>query len=118
MLEWHIHDVLFLLGISYALKHDAHVRVDLFYEKYSDKIKAWVNIAGVLFLIIPFSVFIFYTAMEFAQDAYSYGEMSPNPGGLGYRFVIKSVISVAFVLVLLQALSQLLKSIHLLREKQ
>jgi TRAP-type mannitol/chloroaromatic compound transport system permease small subunit len=117
-LEWHIHDVLFLLGISYALKHNAHVRVDLFYEKYSDRVKAWINIIGVLFLIIPFSVFIFYTGMEFAQDAYSYGEMSPNPGGLGYRFVIKSVISIAFALVILQAVSELLKSIQHVREKK
>lgn len=117
-LEWHIHDVLFLLGISYALKHNAHVRVDLFYEKYSEKLKAWINIIGVVFLIIPFSVFIFYTGMEFAQDAYSYSEMSPNPGGLGYRFVIKSVISIAFALVILQAVSELLKSIQLLREKK
>lgn len=115
-LEWHIHDVLFLLGVSYALKYNAHVRVDLFYEKYSEKAKAWINIAGVIFLIIPFSVFIFYTGMEFAQDAYGYGEMSPNPGGLGYRFVIKSVISIAFALVILQAVSELLKSIQLLRE--
>jgi TRAP-type mannitol/chloroaromatic compound transport system permease small subunit len=117
-LEWHIHDVLFLLGISYALKYNAHVRVDLFYEKYSDKLKAWINIIGVVLLIIPFSVFIFYTGMEFARDAYSYGEMSPNPGGLGYRFVIKSVISIAFALVILQAVSELLKSIQLLSEKR
>ena len=115
-LEWHLHDLLFLLGISYALKHNAHVRVDLFYEKYSEKAKAWVNIAGILLLIIPFSVFIFYTGMEFAQDAYGCGEMSPNPGGLEYRFIIKSVISVAFVLVILQAVSELLKSIQFLSE--
>lgn len=116
-LEWHIHDVLFLLGISFALKHNAHVRVDLFYEKYSPKLKAWINIAGIVFLIIPFSVFILYTGMEFAKEAYAYGEVSPNPGGLEYRFIIKSVISIAFLLVILQAVSELLKSIQLLREK-
>lgn len=116
-LEWHIHDVLFLFGIAYALKYNAHVRVDLFYEKYSPRLKAWINIAGIVFLIIPFSVFILYTGMEFAKEAYAYGEVSPNPGGLAYRYVIKSVMSVAFTLVILQAVSELLKSIQLLREK-
>jgi TRAP-type mannitol/chloroaromatic compound transport system permease small subunit len=114
-LEWHLHDFIFLLGISYALKHNAHVRVDLFYEKFSPALKAWVNIAGILFLIIPFSVFIVYTGLEFAQDAYAMGEVSPNPGGLGYRFAIKSAIALAFLLVIFQAASELLKSIQQLR---
>jgi len=116
-LEWHLHDLIFLLGISYALKHNAHVRVDLFYEKFSPSLKAWVNIAGIVFLIIPFSAFIFYTGLEFAKDAYAMGEVSPNPGGLAYRFAIKSAIAAAFALVILQAGSELLKSIQQLRRK-
>ena len=116
-MEWHLHDLIFLLGISYALKHNTHVRVDLFYEKFSPSLKAWVNIAGIVFLIIPFSAFIFYTGLEFAKDAYAMGEVSPNPGGLAYRFAIKSAIAAAFGLVILQAGSELLKSIQQLRRK-
>lgn len=117
-LEWHLHDLIFLFGIAFALKYNAHVRVDMFYERYPKKIKAWVNVAGVLFLIIPFSVFIFYTGMGFAYEAYGYSEMSPNPGGLGYRFIIKSFMSVAFAFVVIQAVSELLKSIQILKENQ
>jgi len=116
-LEWHLHDLLFLFGIAYALKYRAHVRVDMFYERYPQNIKAWINILGVLFLIIPFSVFIIYTGMEFARDAYEFNEVSPNPGGLGYRFIIKSTMAVAFAFVVLQALGELLKSIQQLKEK-
>jgi TRAP-type mannitol/chloroaromatic compound transport system permease small subunit len=116
-LEWHLFDALFLLGIAYALKHNAHVRVDLFYEHYSLKLKESINIIGLLLLVIPFSYFIFSSGYTFAIDSFEELEGSPNPGGLEYRFIIKSVISVAFAMVLLQSISELLKSItHFRRE--
>ncbi len=114
-LEWHLHDILFMLGISFALRHKAHVRVDLFYEKYSPRLKAWINLIGVVFLVIPFSAFILYNGATFAADAYTYMEGSPNPGGLPYRYLIKSLIAVAFGLVLIQSLGEILASVRCLK---
>jgi TRAP-type mannitol/chloroaromatic compound transport system permease small subunit len=116
-LEWHLFDALFLLGIAYALKHNTHVRVDLFYEHYSIRKKALINILGLLFLVIPFSAFIFESGYTFALDSFEEGEISPNPGGLEYRFIIKSVISISFAMVLLQSFAELLKSINIFRKK-
>ena len=59
-IEWHLFDLIFLFGISYALKHDKHVRVDILYAKYSNKTKNILNIFSNLFIIIPFSIVIVY----------------------------------------------------------
>jgi TRAP-type mannitol/chloroaromatic compound transport system permease small subunit len=60
--EWHLYDVIFLLGISYALKHDKHVRVDIFYERYSGESRALIQIFSMLFLVIPFSLLMIYNS--------------------------------------------------------
>lgn len=114
-LEWHLHDVLFMLGISFALRHKAHVRVDLFYEKYSPRLKAWINLIGIIMLVIPFSAFILYTGATFAADAYGYMEGSPNPGGLPYRYLVKSLMALAFGLVIIQSVAEIITSIQCLK---
>ena len=52
--EWHLYDIVFLLGISYTLKHDKHVRVDIFYERYSEETKNIIQIFSMLFLVYLF----------------------------------------------------------------
>ena len=116
-LEWHLFDLIFLLGIAYTLKHDKHVRVDLFYHRYPPRVKAWVNLTGTLLLVVPLSAFIAYWGIDFTQMAYDMDESSPNPGGLPYRFLIKGAISFAFFLVLLQSLSEVVKQLHNLKKK-
>jgi len=116
-LEWHIFDIVFLLGISYALKEDSHVRVDIFFEKYSDNTKASLEIISMLFLVIPFSVMIAIGGFEMAMQSYIQQEISSDPGGLEYRFIIKSMIVVAFILVIIQAINQIRKSLDNLSSK-
>ena len=114
-LEWHLFDVVILLGISYALKEGAHVRVDIFYANFQPRTKAIVDLFSHLFLILPFSILIIYVGFDFVLQSYMQSEGSSNPGGLEYRFIIKSVMLVSFVLVILQSLSQILKRIKALR---
>ncbi len=116
-LEWHIFDIVFLLGISYALKEDSHVRVDIFFERYSDNTKASLEIISMLFLVIPFSVMIAISGFEMAMQSYIQQEISSDPGGLAYRFIIKSMIVVAFILVIIQAINQIRKSLDNLSSK-
>jgi len=109
-LEWHLFSLIFLFGAAYTLDHDRHVRVDLFYDKFSKKKKAWVDFAGTLLLLLPWCVVILVNSIIYAGHAFQQMEGSPNPGGLPYRFIIKSAISAGFLLLLLQALSILIKT--------
>ena len=103
-LEWHLFDVIILFGIAYTLRENSHVRVDIFYASYSDKTKALVNIIGSLFFILPFSILIIYIGLDFVEQSFIQNEASSNPGGLEYRFIVKSFMPLAFVFLALQAL--------------
>ena len=116
-LQWHIFDIAFLLGISYTLKQNAHVRVDIFYEKYSVNTKLSMQILSMLILVIPSSILIGIGGFEMALQSFNQGEISSDPGGLEYRFIIKSFISIAFILVISQSISILIKSFSQLQSK-
>ncbi|HHH37699.1 MAG TPA: TRAP transporter small permease subunit, partial [Epsilonproteobacteria bacterium] len=109
-IEWHLYDVIFLLGISYALKHDKHVRVDIFYERYSEQSKLLIQIFSMLLLVIPFSLLMMYNAWDMTLQSYLQHEISSDPGGLTHRYLIKGMIVVAFGLLILQAISEVLKA--------
>ncbi len=105
-LEWHIFDIIFLLGISYALGHDKHVRVDILYDKYTPDTRYLINIFSLIILVIPFSLLILFNAWDMMLQSYLQEEVSSDPGGLKYRYIIKGVIIIGFGLLILQALSQ------------
>jgi len=63
-IEWHLFDVIFLLGLTYALKHDKHVRVDIFFERYSKETRAIVEIFSMLLLVVPFSVVVLADSID------------------------------------------------------
>jgi len=110
-LEWHIFSLIFLLGAGYTLKHDKHVRVDLFYAKFSKKDKAFVNMVGAIVFLIPWCLIIIWASYHFALASYQTLEGSPDPNGLPYRFIIKFSITLGFVLLMLQSLALLAESI-------
>lgn len=103
-MEWHLFSVMFLLGIPYTLQQDAHVRIDIFYAKFSVKKQAWVNIIGFVIFILPISTLIAYNGFDFAYQSYVLNETSGDPGGLAYRFIIKSIIPLSFILVIISGL--------------
>ena len=117
-IQWHIFDIIFLLGLSYTMQQDKHVRVDLFYDSYSPKTKAIVDIVGTIFLIIPFILIVIYTSYTLVEMSYLQDEISSDPGGLSYRYLIKGMIIVGFVLLLLQSISNLAKNIATFREQR
>ena len=114
-LEWHIFDVIFLVGLSWTLQSDEHVRVDIFYSKFSAKTKAVVNLVSMLFLVIPFSALVVYMSSNFIYLSFLQDEISSDPGGLKYRYIIKAFISFGFVLLTLQALSEVYKNLKIIR---
>ena len=117
-IEWHLFDVIFLLGLSYALKHDKHVRVDIFFERYSPDTKATVQILSMFLLVIPYSFIFLNDALDMTWQSYLQHEISSDPGGLTHRWVIKAMLVFAFVLLMLQSLSEILKAYHHLDNKK
>lgn len=115
-LEWHLFALIFLFGAGYAFKHDKHVRVDLFYAKFSPKDRALVNINGTLLFLIPWCLIIIYWSYEYALISYNVGEISPDPGGLPARYIIKFCVSIGVVFLLLQGVSVLFKNLLIYRQ--
>ena len=111
-LEWHFFDVVILFSISYALKHNAHVRVDIFYEKFSPKTQALVNILSIVFFILPFAFLIIYIGFDFVEMSYMQSEASCDPGGLSHRWIVKSLMPLSFLFVALTALERLLVTLR------
>jgi len=116
-IEWHLFDVIFLLGLTYALKHDKHVRVDIFFERYGQDMRAIVQILSMLLLVMPFSLLFLNDALDMTYQSYIQQEVSSDPGGLTHRWLIKAMLAFAFVLLILQALSEVLKAYHRLDNK-
>ncbi len=117
-LEWHLFALIFLLGAAYTYKHDDHVRVDLLYGSrfISDYQRAWINIIGIVLFLLPFCSLIIITSWPFVENAFYYMEGSPDPGGLPYRFVLKGSLLVAFGLLVLQGIAELLRQIQVIKE--
>ncbi len=111
-LEWHLFAAVFLLGAAYTLKSDQHVRVDVFYTHFSEKKKSIINLIGTVCLLIPWSILIISKSWNYAVNSWMIGEGSPDPGGLPARYIIKMVIVVAFVLLLIQGLVMIFRSVQ------
>ncbi len=110
-LEWHLFAAMFMFGIGYTLKEDGHVRVDVFYDRLSARAQAIINILGAIFFALPITVLVLYYGSDYALEAFHMGEGSPDPGGLPYRWIVRSIIPFSSVFLLLCILYVTLKNI-------
>ncbi len=101
----YMHTLVFMLGAAYTLKHNEHVRVDIFYQRFSVRGKAWVDCLGSLFLLLPVSVFIGWGSWEYVADSWEVFEGSRHSGGLPGLFLLKSCILLMSALLILQGVS-------------
>ena len=111
-LEWHLFAGMFMFGIAYTLKEDAHVRVDIFYDVMSQRKKAMVNIFGSLVFALPITLLIFYYSWDYTLDAYQMGEGSGDPGGLPHRWIVRSIIPTSSFFLVLAIAHMLLTNIQ------
>jgi TRAP-type mannitol/chloroaromatic compound transport system permease small subunit len=114
-MEWHLFAMVFLFGIAYGLKEDSHVRVDVLYDRFSPRRKAIINIAGTVLFLLPLSILIVEGSVWYVHEAYTSGEVSGDPGGLPYRWLIKLVIPASFVFLVVSALGFMIRNINILR---
>jgi TRAP-type mannitol/chloroaromatic compound transport system permease small subunit len=114
-LEWHLLVPLILFGVSYALRHGDHVRVDIVYGKFSDRNKLIVDLVSAVLCIAISALFIWFS-LHYVQQSYVIDESSPDPGGLPHRYLLKGLIPVGFALLLLQSIASALGSLEKLRK--
>jgi TRAP-type mannitol/chloroaromatic compound transport system permease small subunit len=113
-LEWHLFATVFMLGTPYAMQRDGHVRVDIFYDRWSQNKKAWLNLFGACVFVIPFVVLVSYYGYDFVLSSYDMGEGSGDPGGLPYRWIVKSLIPISFALMAVAALGMVTFALRVL----
>jgi len=111
-LEWHWFSVLFLLGLGYTLRENGHVRVDIFYDNFSRRTQAIINIAGTFIFNLPFCMVMIYFCWEFFIDSYNSGENRGDPGSLPRLWPIKFVLPFSFAFLILSAMTVVLTEIQ------
>jgi len=107
----YMHAALFLVGAAYTLKHEAHVRVDIFYSRFSERSRAWVDLFGSLLLLMPVCLFIFYISWDYVTQSWHLYEGSQEAGGLEGVFLLKSLILVMAGLLVLQGLTSIIRKL-------
>lgn len=123
--QWYLFSIIFFLGFAFILKRNTHVRVDFLYQNFGPKARAWVNLFGTLVFLLPFCLLGIYVTYEPVLSSWglrpngTWGpwEMSPDAGGLP-RAPLKSMILVAFSLLILQGISEIIKHIAVLRGQE
>ena len=111
-LEWHLFGVVYLLAAGYTMLHDEHVRVDILYSRLSPRRKALIDFVLLWVFFFPSCLLVVYTTWPFVRNAFLVNEGSPDPGGIPARWAIKAVIIVGFGLLLLQGVSQAIKTFY------
>jgi TRAP-type mannitol/chloroaromatic compound transport system permease small subunit len=114
-MEWHIFSVMFLFGISVALLDEGHVRVDFLYDRFSIRSKATINIIGTILFLVPLALLVLFGSLDYVVDSYEIHEISEDPGGLPYRWLIKAMIPLSFGYLIFCSLGYTVKQINVLR---
>ncbi len=108
-LVMYFHALIFMFGVSYALKEKSHVKIDIIYNSLGEKNQYFISMLGTIIFIIPTSLFITYSSIDMVTQSWSLLEGSSEAGGLDLVFILKSVIPITGVLIFLQALSDIIK---------
>ena len=106
-LQWHLYSLGLLTGLSYCMQADTHVRVDVLREWMPPRTQAWIELYGLLLLLAPFCALILFFGVPFVVDSWVRSEVSPSPGGLSWRWLIKGALVAGFGLLALGAASRI-----------
>ena len=107
----YMHGIVFMLGIAFTLKEQGHVRVDVLHEKFSRRTRTLIDITGTVLFLLPVSIFILLTSLDYISFAWSFQESSAQPGGLPGVFLVKTLIPVMAALLALQGIAEILRGI-------
>ncbi len=116
-LEWHWFSIMFLLGMGYTLRENGHVRVDVFYDNFSRKTQAMINILGGLIFTIPVCLLILYFTWDFFVEAWVNQENRGDPGSLTRLWPVKLVLPVSFFFLILSCIAVIIQESFVFIEK-
>jgi TRAP-type mannitol/chloroaromatic compound transport system permease small subunit len=116
--EWHVLAVIALIGASYTLQQGEHVRVDIFYQRYSLRLKRWMDVLMPALVVVPSMLFVTWLSLNFVAMSWELSEASPDPGGLPARWLIKAFVPLGFFLVALQGIAMTLYGITQLNKPE
>lgn len=113
-----MHAFVFMVGASYTLQQEEHVRVDIFYREMTQTRRAWVDLLGVIIFLLPMCIFLGYKAYDYAAVSWRLQEASRESGGLAYPLIplLKSILVVMPLTLGLQGIALLAKSVRTIRE--
>jgi TRAP-type mannitol/chloroaromatic compound transport system permease small subunit len=106
-MQWHLYAMGFMLGLSLTEVRGRNVRIDVFAERFKPRTRLWIEMVGLLTLFMPFALFVVWAGIPFFMTSFNLGETSAAPGGLPYRWFIKSFIITAFALLALVGIGRL-----------
>ena len=106
----YLHCLVFMLGLAFTLKHDGHVRVDIFYRGFSPKSKAVVNLLGGILFLVPVCLLIFFTSWNYVLASWAIQETSAENNGLPFVYLLKTLMVLMPVTLLLQGIAEIIKS--------
>jgi TRAP-type mannitol/chloroaromatic compound transport system permease small subunit len=107
-IQWYLFGGMVMLGASYTLKMNEHVRVDVFYSRYSERTRLWLDLVGGILFLLPMAIIIGWLSWPLFINSYLIGETSGNAGGL-LRWPVKILIPLGFLLLALQGVSEIIK---------
>lgn len=107
----YLHGLVFMLGISYTLKAQGHVRVDILYHRFSERQRALVDLFGTVFFLLPVCGFIFWSSLDYVSLSWQMHEASAAPDGLPGIYLLKTLIPVMAVLLAIQGLAEILRNL-------
>lgn len=113
-ISW-MHAAVFMLGAAWALRTQDHVRVDVFYRGFSPHVRAWVDVLGVLLLLLPTCGYIAYESYDYVRVSWQIRESSREAGGLRALYLLKTLIPVMAALLALQGLSEAARALRVIR---
>ncbi len=113
-LEWHIHTLLFAFCLGYGYLANTHVRIDLFRDRFPQKVRDWIELLGALLFVIPYYGILFYLGVNFSWDSFVSGEVSSAGTGLSQRWIVKAGLTLGLGILALSGLSVILRRIVIL----
>jgi TRAP-type mannitol/chloroaromatic compound transport system permease small subunit len=114
-IQWYLFSAVFLLCAGYTLLKNAHVRIDVLSGRWTPRTRAWIDILGGVFFLLPMALIVLYFSWPMFVQSYATHEMSSDAGGLA-RWYVKALIPAGFALLVLQGLSELVKRIAYVRD--
>lgn len=108
-LEWHLMAPICMLGLSYAILKDGHVKVDILYGRLAPRLQRVIDLVAAVLVVIVVAILL-KLSIPYVMQSYRIGEQSPDPGGLPYRWIVKSMLPIGFALLLVQSLAAVLRA--------